>query len=133
MRKNHFLLFLLIMASTVAISQDITEGLPDTIENGRFEMDYGGMHFSGDFADFKRTGNWVTSFPNGQVHIIETFHDGLKQGIYLKINRRGSLIEQSEYINDSLNGKLLRYNPGGKLQLEENYNHGKLDGVRCLL
>ncbi|HEY9115673.1 MAG TPA: hypothetical protein VIN10_13315, partial [Bacteroidales bacterium] len=58
------------------IAQDISNIIPDTVENGYFKMNYGGIQISGYFENYKMTGNWITAYSDGKVHIIENYKDG---------------------------------------------------------
>ena len=132
MRKSVLILLGFILIAANAKTQDITTVIPDTIAEGPFSMAYGNMTISGQFKDSLPTANWITYFPSGQVHIIEYFRQGKRDGIYLQISRRGSIEVQTEYRMGKLHGKKVEFNPGGKSRLIENYDYGKLEGLRTV-
>ena len=132
MKKTEFILLVFLLSVVSARTQDISGIVPDTIPQGSFTMAYGNMTISGHFKDSLMTGNWVTYFPTGQVHIVEHFRQGKRDGIYFKISRRGSIEEQAEYSMGELNSQKVDFNPGGKARLIEYYDHGKLEGLRTV-
>ena len=74
-----------MLFSFFAKSQDLSTIIPDTVAEGPFTMAYGNMTISGHFMDSLRTGNWLTYCPTGQIHIVEHFVEGKRDGIYFKI------------------------------------------------
>jgi antitoxin component YwqK of YwqJK toxin-antitoxin module len=132
MKTSVFILLCSMLIAMNTKAQDLTSIIPDTVADGPFTMSYGKMTISGHFKDSLPTGNWVTYFPTGQVHVVEYFRQGKRDGIYFKISRRGSIEEQAEYRLGKLHGQKVDFNPGGKVRLIENYSNGKLDGQRTV-
>ena len=127
---KHVLLVLLLFGFLGGTGQNLNNILPDTIEHGFYETVYGGMLISGYFKDYQRDGNWITRFPNGQLHILEQYNTGNKEGLYLKINRRGDLLEQFSFKAGQLHGQKLEFASTGKIKSEEHYKNGQFDGLK---
>lgn len=132
MKKSVLTFLFALCLVTAAKTQDLTAILPDTIANGPFSMAYGNITISGNFTDSLPSGNWITYFPTEQVHTIEHFKQGKRDGVFLRISRRGSIEAQAGYRMGQLDGRKIEFNPGGKARLIENYTNGKLDGLRTV-
>lgn len=52
-----------------------------------------------------------------------------KQGNYIKYDAAGTIIEEAEYINDTLHGRRILYFENGQPQYVENYNMGEFSGL----
>ncbi|MFK7934591.1 MAG: toxin-antitoxin system YwqK family antitoxin [Saprospiraceae bacterium] len=52
-----------------------------------------------------------------------------KQGTYLKYDVSGTITEEAQYINDTLNGKRVLYYENGKPHIVENYKMGEFSGL----
>jgi len=68
-----------------------------------------------------------TYFINGKIKSTEVFKNGLKNGISIYYNEDGSIYQSKQFLNDTLNGKVINYRDGKKLS-EADFKSGKLDG-----
>ncbi|MBK7344185.1 MAG: toxin-antitoxin system YwqK family antitoxin [Saprospiraceae bacterium] len=53
---------------------------------------------------------------------------GQKNGFYRMVSDDGLLIEEANYVRDTLHGVRKIYDEVGKIQIEENYVHGQFSG-----
>jgi len=51
-----------------------------------------------------------------------------KEGLYTRLGTDGIVMEEANYVNDTLHGVRKLYYPGGKLQIEETYENGIFQG-----
>ena len=52
----------------------------------------------------------------------------LRQGLYRNYDERGNLLEEANYVNDTLNGSRRMFYPDGQVQIEEQYAMGNFIG-----
>ncbi len=57
------------------------------------------------------------------------YNDGLKQGEWKKYYSNGKEFIIANYINDTLEGKVVSYYKNGSIQAENDYLKGKLNGI----
>ena len=86
-------------------TQNKSSHTPDSIESGFYSVTTGKIKTEGYFENYLKTGNWVTYFQTGQINKIEHYNVGKRNGIYVVINRRGYIEEQSNYLNNELDGR----------------------------
>jgi len=131
MKTKIYSLLIFILCPLFFFAQN-TNTIAGLIPDGPYYETKGSLSVSGYYKDNLKTGNWTTSFSNGQINIVESYESGKKNGIYLKINKRGYIIEQSVFVNDKLSGKKMIFSIGGNPKLVESYKDGLLDGKKTV-
>ena len=61
-------------------------------------------------------------------HYYRSTRNNAKQGIYKKVDKQGKLIEEANFVNDTLHGLRIIYYEKGDTQIVENYQSGYFDG-----
>ena len=70
----------------------------------------------------------TTTYANGQLKALSTMVDTLKNGVQLKLDKYGRLEKQEEYLFGALDGKQLTFERG-RVSIIKNYSKGLLDGT----
>lgn len=84
----------------------------------------------GHLINQKREGTWLTYFAsNGMIETLNSYRGGQKNGVSLRFNEAGTIVEKATYLNDQLNGTRYTYN-FGRAKEEATYINGKLNGIR---
>ncbi|MFK7903768.1 MAG: toxin-antitoxin system YwqK family antitoxin [Chitinophagales bacterium] len=86
----------------------------------------------GDLLNGQKEGTWVTYHKGAKTHVIAsttTYRDGIRHGLYLKSDDRGSLTEKGFYVNGNLEGRVTVFERG-RIMEETDYKSGKIDGER---
>lgn len=86
----------------------------------------------GDLLNGEREGTWTIYHKGIKSHLPEsttTYRNGVKHGLYLKMDNRGSLIEKGYYNNGNLDGRLIVFERG-RIKEETDYKNGQIDGER---
>jgi len=84
----------------------------------------------GFYINSKKEGNWVTFLSNDMVFKLETWKNGLKDGISLQFDRKSKMTGMENYKAGELNGLCVYYAPASDFpQKEMSYNMGKLEGM----
>lgn len=84
----------------------------------------------GAYISGKKTGNWVTYYPQNFVHKIEFFTDGVKDGISMQFDRHGKLTLNENFSNGQLHGQVFYYGQYSQTPMSEtNFANGKKNGL----
>ena len=93
--------------------------------------DNGKLASEGIFVDQLKDGVWKYYAKNGQLITLEEYALGKRTGEWKTFSvEDGNLLEESNYLNDKLNGIHKTYYTDGKPSLEETYLDGARNG-RC--
>ncbi|TCC91678.1 hypothetical protein EZ428_07930 [Pedobacter frigiditerrae] len=76
----------------------------------------------GNFIDGKKTGVWLSFYPDGKVLTSEVFVDNVLNGLYSSYDRKGKMISTGNYVNGKMHGEWLLH---GGLQ-KDIYDLGSL-------
>jgi len=120
-----FSIFIMEYANSQDAKQD---NKLDPVKYGFFKEKLGNMTSEGRLEDGKKEGNWVTYYPTGVVSKVEEYHYGLKNGLVLEIDSKGTIAGESFYKNDMLDGASKTFVRGMKYGYVKNYKENKLDG-----
>ena len=131
MKKTIIISIVFLVSSLFTNAQDKIS-VPDSVPDGPYFETQGGMSVSGYYKNNLKIGNWTTFFKSGQIHIVEHYKLGKKDGLYLKLSNRGYILEQAEFLDDKLVGEKIDFSIGGKLKLIENYKEGLLNGQKTI-
>jgi antitoxin component YwqK of YwqJK toxin-antitoxin module len=102
-------------------------------KNGFSEETKGSYVDKGYYVDGKKDGAWVTETRNGNIFKIESYRNGVKEGVFLKFDQKKGFVSQQEYFkNGQLNGLKVEYSKANKPQSKINYKDGVIDGKKTL-
>ncbi len=88
----------------------------------------------GDLLNGQRHGTWVTYHKGIKSHLVEsttTYNNGVKQGLFMKMDDRGNVTEKGFYVNGNLDGRVYSFERG-RIKEETDYKNGLIDGERKL-
>jgi len=77
-----------------------------------------------------KTGEWV-EYDKSKGHLVSitSYIDGKLNGNFFEFDSRGYMVTQASFLNDILDGRLIKYK-FGKIIEEANYSNGKLNGKK---
>jgi len=79
-----------------------------------------------------KTGEWVEyGSKKGKLSTITAYVEGKLNGNYFEFDDRGYLVTQASFINDQLDGKVIKYKYGKAIEIS-NYKKGLLHGKKSL-
>lgn len=133
MRKNLIIIVLAmfplsIFAQTVE-SVDVSKA-PD----GRFSTQTHDVTIEGTVLNGQKVGTWIEYFistPHLPKKIVN-YEKGKKNGVFIEIDKTGSITKKAEYKNDVLEGQTSEWFRGGRLSNLNTYKDGQLDGIQIL-
>ena len=83
----------------------------------------------GEFVDQLKNGEWRYYANTDTLITIENYSKGKRQGCWKTFSAEtGVLLEETNYVDDKLNGPHKTYYTNGNVSLEENYLNGKQNG-----
>ena len=83
---------------------------------------------AGIYDGQRKSGEWKY-LSDGKVISTETYQNGLKHGTAKRFYKSGAILEESNWVNDLLDGAYNSYFQDGKIFLECVYSHGKRNGL----
>lgn len=95
---------------------------------------YNGVYVSeeGHMLGGKKTGDWLTYYPNGVLLALIQYENGMKNGIYIECEKSGAVEVQEFYRNDLLDGEQRQYFTSKNVRILKStreFKNGLLDGV----
>lgn len=133
-----FFLFFFLQGNLYSQKPTVTNTGADTLNRtdasgnkfGYWEEKQGEILFQGTYELNKKSGNWVSFFPNKIISGIVYYSDGVKDGISVQFDRRGKILEISYFKAGKLHGQSLSYTQTGDLPVSEIfYVNGKKEGL----
>ena len=98
--------------------------LPDFTEEQKVE--------EGKFIDDKKTGKWITYYPNGNMKSVITYESNRPNGYATLYHENGKILEQGYWKNQRWVGDYKSYHENGEVQHEFKFNdQGKRDGKQA--
>ena len=83
----------------------------------------------GDYYRGYRHGAWTEFNPStGSVSTVTSYVNGVKEGIFVKLDTKGAIVEKLSFHNDQPHGQYLKLNRGKILEIRE-YSYGVLHGM----
>ena len=76
----------------------------------------------------RKTGTWITYYPNGRIRFLKNYAAGELDGVDLALNNRGQIESKTSYRNGALEGVTATYR-FGRPQEEYMYTGGRLNGI----
>jgi len=83
----------------------------------------------GDYYQNKKHGAWTEYHDNQLVKSLETYFNGIKQGVSIRLSNNGEIIEKAFYKNGLLEGEFITYERR-KVKSISNYSNGVLHGSK---
>lgn len=119
-----------LFTSGICVSQIDTLRRKDSGDREFIQVRRGNTVLSeGYLSHNKPEGVWVQFQENGYPHIITSWHNGQKNGIYMEINPQGYTDMTANYKDDLLEGPRRLYRSGSTFLSEEvYYSEGKKHG-----
>lgn len=107
----------------------VTEDIPGTSIKRAREVDANGvLKIEGYLLDGKKTGQWIEYTPDGDIVLINSYVNGLLDGVVTRMSYRNQVDLRIHYKNGKMDGQYTAYK-FGKLVEERYYKEDKLDGV----
>ena len=101
--------------------------------NGPFKSNGGDCTIEGTVMNGKKVGTWTEYFINTYLpKKIVNYENGQMNGIFIEIDKTGSITKKAEYKNNELHGQVSEWYRGGRLSKLNTYKNGKLDGKQIL-
>jgi len=102
----------------------------DSVRQGIWEESIDGTKYTGEYKDGKKNGVWYCyNDYNQKIQKLETFKDGLREGIYLEFNPNGIIIKEEFYKKGLLHGICKEYDVWD-LKTNTVYINGKIQGIK---
>lgn len=102
--------------------------------NGKFTTTIHESTIEGTVLNGLKDGTWI-EYHNGSMHlpkVIVNYAKGKKNGLYIEIDKTGSIVKKAGYKNDVLDGQMGEWYRGGRLSKLNTYKDGVLDGEQIL-
>lgn len=122
-------IILLTCLSAPTFAQDIETVEVKNAPNGKFTLALPDRVIEGMVANGLKEGTWV-EYSSGSFlprHIVN-YENGKKNGVFVEIDKTGSIVKKASYKNDVLDGQVCEWFRGGRLTSMNTYKNGQLDG-----
>ena len=133
MRKTLIIIVMALFAMPV-FAQTIESVDVSKAPNGKFTTAAGDCTIEGTVMNGKKEGTWV-EYLNNNTYLpkkIVNYQNGKKNGVFIEIDKTGSITKKAEYKNDMLEGQCSEWFRGGRLSKMNTYKNGVLDGKQVL-
>ncbi|MDR0364541.1 MAG: toxin-antitoxin system YwqK family antitoxin [Bacteroidales bacterium] len=132
MKKLISILLIVMLGASFTYAQDDKNQVDaQGKRQGLWEERTGNKTMKGYYKDGEKVGTWAELQNSGKIGQIESYVDGKKYGLFLEFDRNGTLVEQSFYKEDLLDGISTKYQ-GSRIASETPYKAGKVDGMKKL-
>lgn len=133
MRKKLIIIVLAFIAMPM-LAQTIENLDVSKAQNGKYSTTVNDGIIEGYVMNGQKDGIWM-EYHGGNSYLpkkIVSFEKGKKNGIYLELDKTGSITKKAEYKNDILNGQVSEWYRGGRLSKMNTYKNGVMDGEQIL-
>ena len=134
MRKTLIIIAMVLMAMPM-FAQTIETVDVSKAPNGKFTTAAADYTIEGSVLNGQKIGTWIEYFTGNNSYLpkkIVSYVSGKRNGIYVEIDKTGSITKKAEYKNDLLDGQYSEWFRGGRLSKMNTYKNGKLDGTQIL-
>lgn len=91
----------------------------------------GEVEIDGNYINNLKEGCWLTHLVENSMLIrLENYKAGKKNGIFLELSKRGSIISEQFFTDDIPDGPFRMYGQNGMLASVSNYTAGKMHGLQ---
>jgi hypothetical protein len=103
----------------------------DTVKDGGFEIRNrsGRLRQRGGYVSGRRSGEWITWYPDGKMRSVEHYRDGKREGLHREYSTRGRITDEFKYRDgklDCADGYHRSWYHNGKLKFELAVENRKL-------
>jgi antitoxin component YwqK of YwqJK toxin-antitoxin module len=133
MRKTLIITMMALFAMPV-FAQTIESVDVSKAKDGKFTTQSAECTIEGYVVKGQKVGTWMEYY-NSNTYLpkrIINYENGKKNGVYVEIDKTGSIEKKAEYKNDALDGQVSEWYRGGRLSKLNSYKNGKLDGKQIL-
>ena len=133
MRKNLIIIALVLFAAPM-FAQTIETVDVAKAPDGLFKATAPDCTIEGMVVNGKKEGTWMEYF-NSNTYLpkkIVNYHNGKRNGVYVEIDKTGSISKKAEYKDDMLDGQLSKWYRGGRLAELHTYKQGVMEGQQIL-
>lgn len=133
MRKTLIIIALVVFAMPM-FAQTIETVDVAKAKDGKFTMKAGDCTIEGNVVNGQKEGTWIEYF-NSNTYLpkkIANYEKGKLNGVFMEIDKTGSITKVAEYKNDKLNGQVSEWYRGGRLSKLNTYKDGIMDGEQIL-
>lgn len=102
-------------------------------QDGKYTTKGNDCTIEGMVQNGQKEGTWIEYYLDSYLpKKIVNFEKGKRNGIYIEIDKTGSIVQKAEYKNDVLNGQTSEWYRGGRLSKVHTYKNGQLDGEQVI-
>lgn len=132
MRKTLIIIAMALLSMPV-FAQTIESVDVSKTPNGKFTTVTGDYTIEGTVLNGKKDGTWIEYLNSSYLpKKIVNYQDGVKNGIFIEIDKTGSITKKAEYKNDKLEGQYSEWYRGGRLSSMHTYKNGVMDGKQII-
>ncbi len=133
MRKT---LIIIIMAcfTMPMLAQTVETANVTKAPNGKYTLAVNDYTIEGTVQNGQKVGTWMEYY-NSNTYLpkkIVNYVNGKKHGIFIEIDKTGSITKKAEYKNDMLDGQVSEWYRGGRLSKLNTYKNGVMEGTQIL-
>ena len=134
MRKSLMFLAVAMMFSVAMSAQNAETVNVAGAPNGKFSAVGNDCTIQGQVLNGQKEGTWIEYFTGDSFlpKRVITYQNGKKNGVYIEIDKTGSITKQAEYKDDQLNGQVSSWFRGGRLSKMNTYNMGVMEGRQIM-
>ena len=132
MRKTLIIIVMALFAQNM-FAQTIESVDVSKAPNGKFTAKAHDFTIEGQVVNGQKVGTWMEYFNNSYLpKKIVNYENGKMNGIYVEIDKTGSITKKAEYKNNVLEGQVSEWYRGGRLSKLNTYKNGVMDGEQIL-
>jgi len=133
MRKNLIIIMLVLFAAPL-FAQTIETVDVSKAPNGLFKTTAHDCTIEGTVLNGQKEGTWIEYY-NSNTYLpkkIVNYQNGKRNGVFVEIDKTGSITKKAEYKNDKLDGQVSEWYRGGRLSKLNTYKEGVMEGQQIL-
>ena len=133
MRKNLIVIILALFAAPL-FAQTIETVDVSKAPNGPFKATAPDCTIEGTVVNGHKEGTWIEYFNSNSFlpKTIVNYQNGKRNGVFVEIDKTGSITKKAEDKNDKLDGQMSQWYRGGRLSELHTYKDGVMEGQQIL-
>lgn len=133
MNKTLIVIILTLFATPI-FAQNIENVDVTKLPDGPYKGNGGDCSIEGMVKGGQKTGAWIEYYNSNEYlpKRIVNYENGQRNGVYVEIDRTGSITKKAEYKNDQLDGQVSEWYRGGRLSKLNTYKKGQMHGKQIL-
>ena len=101
--------------------------------DGKFTASGNDCTIEGQVQNGQKMGTWIEYYSGTYLpKKIVNYENGKKNGIFVEIDKTGSITKKAEYKDDVLDGQMSEWYRGGRLSKMHTYKNGQLEGQQVI-